>query len=203
MPCGWVFGMTGCGPDATVNSGSTRPVEVFCLLTPLSAAALEGLTAVYQQQYPGGQISETTGTMDFADQLLERLQQGSPPDLFRTMGGRGLCGWVTSGQSYVENLDALAAEHHGADATVMPQAVQDSVRCTGLDGVKHFYGVPMVVNRANTLFYNKKIFAEADMAAPPASIDEFFQVADTLKQRMPQITTFAFGTSSLLGGLYY
>ncbi|MFC1643214.1 ABC transporter substrate-binding protein [Myxococcota bacterium] len=200
IACGWVFGITGCGSDATGNSDSVRPVEVFFLLTPLSATALDELTAVYQQQHPGGEITKTTGTSDFTDQILSRFEDGAPPDLFQTMGGRYLCGWVTSSQSYVENLDALAAEHHWTDVTVMPQVVQDSVRCTGPDGDQHFYGVPMVVNRANTLFHNRKIFAEADIAAPPASIDEFFQVADTLKQRMPEITPFALGTAPMAGG---
>ncbi len=202
LSCGWLCGATGCGSDAASASASAarQPVEVFYLLTDSSGPAFDGVFAVYQQQHPGGQITKTTASSFFAEQLWDRFSSGSPPDLFWTSGSRNLCGWVTSTQSYIADLDAFAAEHHWTDVTVMPQAVQDSVRCTGPDGLKHFYGVPLVVYRVNTLFYNRKVFADAGIAAPPVSIDEFFQVADTLRQRTPTITPFSLGTTAAMGG---
>ncbi len=200
--CGIAMGLSGCGSDATVTSGSSQPVEVFSWwASGGDGAALAALIAVYQQQHSGATVTNSAMESQVSDLLVNRFKAGSPPDLFQEAGGRGLCGnWVTTSQVYVTNLDAFAAQQRWTDVTVMPQTVQDSARCTGPDGLKHFYGVPVDIHRANTLFYNKKIFASAGIASPPASVEEFFQVAGTLKQQRPDIAPLALGTTAVMGG---
>jgi glucose/mannose transport system substrate-binding protein len=56
----------------------------------------------------------------------------------------------------------------------------------------HTYAVPLNIHRVNTLYYNTQLFADAGVTKPPATLDELFTVAATLKAR--GITPIALGT---------
>jgi glucose/mannose transport system substrate-binding protein len=51
---------------------------------------------------------------------------------------------------------------------------------TGSDG--KYYGVPLKIERDNTLFFNRKVLADAALS-PPTTIANWFEVADALKAK--------------------
>src|SRR5207302_909241 len=69
--------------------------------------------------------------------------------------------------------------------TAMPRGLLDILSYKG-----DIWSVPVNIHRANVLWYNKKIFADAHLA-PPATFDEFFKDADALKAK--GIVPFALG----------
>jgi glucose/mannose transport system substrate-binding protein len=58
--------------------------------------------------------------------------------------------------------------------------------------------VPVNIHRANVLWYNKKVFADAGLQ-PPTTFDEFFTVADALKAK--GITPLALGDKEIFASL--
>ena len=98
------------------------------------------------------------------------VAEGRPPDSFQTIGGDDLRAWA--GQGALASLDVLAAEEGWPD--VMPKAVLDSARANAT-----LYGVPLNLERDNTLFFNKTLFA-ANGITPPTTIAGILEAAKAL-----------------------
>ncbi len=198
-----VVGTAACSSDNLPQSQGNQRIEVWSTWSASDGQGLDAAISVYQQQYPGATVMKSAlSVMDTAAELRSRFESGAPPTVFQTTGGSQLCVWVTQNQSYIEDLDAFAAARGWTDPTVLPTALQDMIRCVGPDGAKHFYGIPVVIHRWNTLFYNKAIFAQLGIAAPPASIEEFFSIAEKIKREMPDVAPLAVGTTPMEGGAW-
>lgn len=193
----------GCSDPSRVDAATVNePIEVFSWWSSGGEVeALNALVKVYAHEHAGAEVTKTTvsDSSTASDTLNERFGSGTPPDVFLSSGG--LCSWIRGGQALIENLDEFAQKQGWNDAAIMPQAVQDTVRCTGPDGAKHFYGVPVDIHRCNTLFYNKKILAELNLA-PPTTVDQFFDVAEAIRTHMPDVAPLALGTAAIKGGAW-
>jgi len=192
------FLVAACGPQPgaqptaapaqpTAPPPTEKKLEIFSWWTTGGeAAGLEKLYEIYRRQNPGVEIINATvaGGAGFQAKavLKTRMLGNDPPDSFQVhMGHELIDTWVTTG--YMEPLDDLY-KSEGWDK-VFPQGVLDIVSYDG-----HYWSVPVNIHRANVLWYNKKVF-EANNLQPPATFDEFFQVAEALKAK--GITPLALG----------
>jgi len=177
-------GSGGTGGDGSSVEQVTGIVEIFSFL--LDGGDAQGLKAVvdlFTAVHPGIRIVDTAqGQADVALALLEtRLNAGNPPDSFQALAGRDLLRWVTRGttsdaQSIMEPLDSLAGDQ--AWASAFSTGVLGSLAFNG-----HLYGVPVDIERDNTLYYSKKAFADAQITDPPRTLDEFYAAGDKLKAK--------------------
>ena len=166
-------------PGATQTPGGlTGELEIFSWWTTGGeAAGLQALFDLYPDVCPGDvEIVNATvaGGAGFnARQVLTtRMAGGDPPGSFQVHMGRELTDtWVTAGK--MEPLGDLFDAEGWSD--VFPQGVLDIISYQGEP-----YSVPVNIHRANVLWYNKSVFADNNLE-PPATFDEFFEVADTLK----------------------
>jgi multiple sugar transport system substrate-binding protein len=90
------------------------------------------------------------------------------PDIIRMNNG-----WLTKFQPYLAPLPSSVMNASEYAANFYPTAVDDF---TGTDG--NLYAIPIEVDGL-ALFYNKKLFNDADIAEPPADWDEL--IADAKK----------------------
>src|SRR5262249_20517075 len=74
----------------------------------------------------------------------------------------------------IDSIDAAAASENWSQVFV-PEILAGF---TGDDG--HLYGVPQLIERDNTMFYNRKILQQAGVA-PPETIADWFVAAAALK----------------------
>src|SRR5262249_18404267 len=76
----------------------------------------------------------------------------------------------------------------GAFKTALPPAVLDAVSYNS-----QVYAIPVNVHRNNSLFYNKKIFDQNNLAVP-TTFAELLQVADALSQAPNKVIPLALGS---------
>ena len=184
----WILAsLSGIGPGLSACSSSTsvgtanQSLEVFNWWTnPGETDAAAALFAMYETKYPQTHvINAAVENIDKAQaELQTRMTSGAPPDTFQDIGGWNLWEWVAYNgkddtDTKLENVDFIAAAN--GLAAVTPQPVIDSVSYNG-----HMYAVPVAIHRFNTLFYNKKLFADNNLT-PPTTWDEFYAVGDALK----------------------
>ncbi len=154
-------------------------LEIFSWWTAGGEAnALKALFDVYAKRYPGVQIVNATvagGAGTNAKAVLKtRILGGQPPDSFQVHAGHELIDtWVRT--SYMAPLTSLF-KSEGWDK-VMPRGLLDILSYNG-----EIWSVPVNIHRANVLWYNKKVFADAYLE-PPKTFDDFFRVADALKAK--------------------
>jgi glucose/mannose transport system substrate-binding protein len=160
-----------CGSSAP-TSRAPKTLEVYSWLTAGSERnALDALFKVIEQQ----NISVTNAAQDRSEvaqqELATRMAQGNPPDSFQVVSGSDLDSWVDKGA--LEPLDAIASAQGWN--SVIPAPVLQSVSKNG-----SLYGVPLDIERDNTLFYNRQIFAAQNLT-PPTSVAEIMTTAQALQ----------------------
>ncbi len=160
-------------------AGTEDKLEIFSWWTnPGEADGLAALFDIYKQQNPGVEIINATvsggaGT-NAKTVLVTRMQGGQPPDSFQVHAGQELIGtWVVAGK--MEPITQMFKDE-GWDQ-VMPKLLLEQIAYNG-----EFYSVPVNIHRSNVLWYNKQIFEDNDLT-PPTTLDEFFQVAETLQAK--------------------
>jgi glucose/mannose transport system substrate-binding protein len=175
-------------------------LEIFSWWTAGGEAdALKALLDVYHKHYPNVTIVNATvagGAGTNAKSVLKtRMIGGNPPDSFQVHAGHELIDtWVTA--SYMSPLTDLF-KSQGWDKA-MPVGLLDilayslnSKSATGSlpRAETHWYSyqadlwsVPVNIHRANVLWYNKKVFADAHLT-PPTTFQAFFQSAAALKAK--------------------
>jgi glucose/mannose transport system substrate-binding protein len=174
-------------PAPAIKPAPAGRLEIFSWWTTGGeAAGLLALFDMYKKQNPGVDVINATvagGAGSNAKAVLKtRMLGGDPPDSFQVhMGHELIDTWVTSDK--MEPLDALYTEM-GFDKQ-FPKGVLDIVSYQGKP-----YSVPVNIHRANVLWYNKKVFNDASLK-PPATFEDFFAAADTLKGK--GITPLAMG----------
>jgi glucose/mannose transport system substrate-binding protein len=169
---------TGCGGDADGGSGSTK-VEVFTWWADGGEkAGLDGLvstfgTACTGQEFVNGAVAGGAGSA--AKQVLaSRLQQGDPPDTFQAHAGAELLDYIDAGQ--IEDISADYVAWGLKQA--FPQGLIDNLTVDG-----KIYSVPANIHRANVVWSNKKVVADAGITADPATLDDFFAALDKVKAK--------------------
>lgn len=140
-----------------------QQLEVFSWWTGGGeAAGLEAMIAIWNATYPNIEFVNAAvagGAGSNAKAVLAtRLAASDPPDSFQGHAGQEMIGtYVAAGQ--LEPLDDLYKENGWYDVfpeTLIPLISQDG----------HPYSVPVNIHRANVLWYNPKILAQYNVAAP-------------------------------------
>jgi raffinose/stachyose/melibiose transport system substrate-binding protein len=107
----------------------------------------------------------------FKTKLTTVMQSGNPPDIFQSWGGGGMIEYAEAG--LLKDITA-DLEKDGWKDTFAPGA---------LGVFSHegkFYGVPRDMGMVG-FWYNKDLFAQAGIDAPPATWSEFIDVVKKLK----------------------
>ncbi len=174
--------MTGCSSDSASsgsNAANKNQVEIFSWWTGAGEEdGLKALIALFKKKNPeieviNAAVAGGAGT-NAKTVLATRMQGNDPPDTFQVHGGAELNdSWVAADK--MEPLNDFYAEQGWKDK--FPKALIDLVSKDG-----KIYSVPVDIHRGNVLWYNKKIFDQYGLK-PPATFDEFFKVADTLKSK--------------------
>lgn len=169
------------GGEAAPTEASAGQLEIFSWWT--SGGEVEALNALYEvylKHYPGVEIINAAlaggaGQGGNMKALLEtRMMGGQPPDSFQVHLGRELIdSHVIPGR--MEPLDFLYEEEGWYD--VFPK---DLIDIASYDG--HPWSVPVNIHRSNVLWYRTDKL-EAAGVEPPKTWDEFFAVAEKLKEK--------------------
>jgi len=151
---------------ATEAPAAKQQVEVFSWWTGGGeAAGLDAMIKIWQAKYPDIEFVNAAvagGAGSNAKAVLAtRLSAGDPPDSFQGHAGQELIGtYVKAGQ--LEPLDDLYKENGWYD--VFPATLIPLISADG-----HPYSVPVNIHRANVMWYNPKVLAQYNVAAPDAS----------------------------------
>ncbi len=165
------------GTAAQPSAAATGRLEVFSSwATGPEAAGLLNLYDIYKKDHANVEVVNATvagGAGSNAKAVLKtRMLGGNAPDSFQIHMGQELIDtWVIV--NYIDNLDDLY-KSEGWDKA-FPKGALDILSFDG-----HYWSVPTDVQRANVLWYNKKVFADNNLQ-PPKTFDDFFKAADTLK----------------------
>jgi glucose/mannose transport system substrate-binding protein len=186
-----LFGVSACSSSDSASSEGV--VEIFSWWTsPGEKQALSAMTDVFLEHSPGVTVINAAeiDAPTARERLFQRLSFGDPPDTYQANIGADLYTWVKNGgaddeNSKLEPLTQLSRDQGWASA--VPPAVLDKVSYDGT-----VYAVPINVHRLNTLFYNRKIFADNGLT-PPTTLAELYTLADTLSAK--NITPLAVGSS--------
>jgi glucose/mannose transport system substrate-binding protein len=101
------------------------------------------------------------------------MQAGDPPDSFQVHAGHELIDtWVVADK--MEPVTFIFEENGWSES--YPPDVIDILSYEG-----EIWSVPVNIHRSNVLWYNKAVF-EANGLEPPTTFDEFFTVAEALKE---------------------
>jgi raffinose/stachyose/melibiose transport system substrate-binding protein len=140
----------------------------------------QAMADAYMAEHPNVKINITVMENEaFKAAIQTNLQAGDVPDLFQSWGGGGLRDQVEAG--LVRDITDEAA---GFIGDLNPSAVQ----LYQVDGKQ--YGVPFNAGMVG-FWYNKDLFAQAGIDAPPATWDEL--LADVQKLKDAGITPIAVG----------
>ncbi len=165
--------------EAPAAPAADTQLEVFSWWTGGGeAAGLDAMIAIWNAQYPDIEFINAAvagGAGSNAKAVLAtRLSAGDPPDSWQGHAGQELIGtYVAAGQ--LEPLDFLYEENGWYDvfpATLIPLISQDG----------HPYSVPVNIHRANVMWYNPKVLAQYNVAAPdPTSFQSWIDAMDALQ----------------------
>ncbi len=181
--------LVACGGDdeeegAGASEGgaeATGELEIFSWWT--SGGEVEALQAIYDifsAEYPNVTIENAAlasgqGQGGNMKALLEtRMLGGEPPDSFQVHLGRELIDSHVIADR-MEPLDWLYEEEGLYD--VFPE---DVVEIASYEGKP--YSVPVNIHRSNVMWYRPSRLAEVGVTEPPKTWDEFFEVAEKLKE---------------------
>lgn len=120
---------------------------------------------------------------DFRRKLLVALTGGSPPDLMR-----GDIAWITefAHMGALEPLDEFMSDFDSYAEAVFPGPLSTNL----LKG--HYYGLPLDTN-TRVLTYNTGMFADAGIAGPPETIDDFLAACEKIEAFDAELYCFADG----------
>lgn len=167
---------------ADSGTGGTDPVvegtvEIFSWWTSGGEAeALDAVIDVFETENP--EVDVVNAVVEYAEAaretLAQRMADHLPPDTFQANIGADLLRWVGAGSAdLLEPLGPIASEAEWDEA--FPEALLAGASKDG-----ELYGVPMNVHRINSLFYDKRLFAEFDLE-PPTTLDELFILVEEIK----------------------
>jgi glucose/mannose transport system substrate-binding protein len=163
--------------EAELGGDFSGTAEIFSWWTGGGeAAGLEAMIAVFEEYYPNVEVVNAAvaggaGTNARAV-LATRLQANDPPGSWQGHAGQELIGtYVAAGQ--LEPLNALYEEMGWLD--VMPETL---IPLMSQDG--NIYSVPVNIHRANVLWYNPSILADAGID-PPTTMADWFAAMDALR----------------------
>jgi raffinose/stachyose/melibiose transport system substrate-binding protein len=178
--------------SSTIGSGSTKIVWWHINTPEEQRAVWEQMANDFVAQNPNVSIEITVlENESFKAKLATTMQSGSPPDVFQSWGGGVLKQYGEAG--LVQDLtSALGQEGWGATFSPGPLGLYT------FDGKT--YGVPWNAGMVG-FWYNKALFEQAGITAPPATWAEFLETVKKLKEA--GITPLALGGKDKWPGHFY
>ncbi len=146
--------------------------------------AMTQLIAQFEAENPGIKVVQETFPYDnYQEQVAASLPAGTGPDVVQLFYG-WLPTWERSG--YIQALPDTYFDTAKLDAEFVPM-----VQAAKLNG--QYYGLPTAV-RSLALFYNADKLKEAGYDHPPATWDEFLEIAKALTiKRGPRFEQIGYG----------
>jgi glucose/mannose transport system substrate-binding protein len=164
---------SACGDTAPKPTG----VEVFTWWAAGGEKA--GLTSLVSrfdadcagQTFQNGTVAGGAGT-DAKQVLVARLEQNDPPDTFQAHAGAELLDYIDAGQ-----IEDLSADYdRWGLKQAFPQGLIDNLTVDG-----KIYSVPANIHRANVVWSNRKVLADAGITAAPKNLTAFLDDLAELK----------------------
>lgn len=153
-------------------------------------AFLADLAKEYMTEHPNVTINSTVLENEaLKTKIATAMQAGTPPDVFQSWGGGGLAQQVEAG--LVKDITADVADW--AD-TMNPAAMG----IYQVDGKQ--YGIPYNFGMVG-FWYNKALFEQAGITAPPTNWDELLDAVKKLKAA--GITPIALGEKDKWPGMFW
>ncbi|MDP9494657.1 MAG: extracellular solute-binding protein [Actinomycetota bacterium] len=185
---------TTTGAEATTSTGAAaEPVTIewwHIQNTDPMMTVWQDMANEFMEANPNVTINITVMENEaFKAALQTNLQAGEVPDLFQSWGGGGLREQVDAG--LVQDITDLSSGFIG-------NLNEGAVGLYQVDGVQ--YGIPFNLGMVG-FWYNKDLFAEAGIDAPPATWDEFLEDVQALKDA--GITPIAVGAGDKWPAHFY
>ncbi|GAB4214544.1 MAG: extracellular solute-binding protein [Roseiflexaceae bacterium] len=177
---------------STVGSGATKVTWWHISTVENQRANWEQLANEYVKAHPDVSIEITVLENEaFKAKLATAMQSGSPPDIFQTWGGGVLKQYAEAG--LVQDLTP-ALQQNGWGDSFQPGPLS----LFSFDGKT--YGVPWNAGMVG-FWYNKRLFEQAGISAPPATWAELLDAVKKLKAA--GITPIALGGKDKWPGHFY
>jgi raffinose/stachyose/melibiose transport system substrate-binding protein len=180
-------------PGTEEGAGSDEPVTIEWWHIQNNDPGLslwEDLAAEFEAENPNVTIEITVyENQAFKDAIDPRLQAGDPPDLFQSWGGGGLMEQAEAGlvQDITEQVEPWIGDLNTAAAELYQ-----------VDGVQ--YGVPFDLGMVG-FWYNRDLFEQAGIDAPPETWDDFLGVVEDLQAA--GITPIGLGEGDNWTGMFW
>ena len=168
--------LAACGGGAPAGADQ---VEVFSWWTGGGeAAGLDAMIKVFAAEYPDTEfinaaVAGGAGTNARAV-LASRLQAGDPPDSWQAHAGQEIIGTYVAADQ-IEPLNSLFEEEGWGKvmpATLLPLISKGD----------QIYSVPVNIHRANVMWTNPAVLAEAGVTVP-TTWDEFFAACEKIEAK--------------------
>lgn len=167
--------LTGCSGGGTGGDadGSARMTLWQNATTGPGLQFWKDTVAGFEKKYPKVKIDlQTVQNEDLDGKLQTAMNSGDAPDIFLQRGGGKMKAMVDAGQ-----LKDITADISAATKKVVPSA---SLKVDSIDG--KIYAMPLSVLPSG-VWYNKDLFDQAGIDAPPTTFDELLADAKTLKSK--------------------
>jgi raffinose/stachyose/melibiose transport system substrate-binding protein len=190
------FTLTACGGAAPATSAASEKVTVtwwHISTAEEHKAVWQKLADEYMAAHPNVTVEITVLENEaFKTKLTTVMQSGEPPDIFQSWGGGVMNEYATGG--LLKDITAdLDADGGAWRETFAPGAL-------GVYSYKgKYYGVPWDMGMIG-FWYNKDLFAQAGIDAPPATWSEFLE--DVQKLKDAGITPIALGGGDKWPGMH-
>ncbi|HEX5204981.1 MAG TPA: ABC transporter substrate-binding protein [Actinoplanes sp.] len=169
----------GSSDDGGDGGSGSKKVEVFTWWADGGEkAGLDGLVGQFGkdcagQEFVNGAVAGGAGA-NAKQVLASRLQQQDPPDTFQAHAGAELQDYIKAGQ--VEDLSA-DYDTWGLKSA-FPQGLIQNLTVDG-----KIYSVPANIHRANVVWTNKTVLADAGITADPKDLAGFIADLDKVKAK--------------------
>ena len=166
---------TACStkPQTTASAGPSQAVGLKFVGVADEKAPMDELVAAYKQVRPGVALTATYAPTDQVQTSVRtQLGAGNGPDLHVVYPGNG----SAMSMAQIAKAGLLADLSEQAWTRTIPTGFKPAFQ---LDGKTYLYSAGSSVIGA---IYNKKVFTEAGIDAPPTTWTEFLAVCDKLKK---------------------
>ncbi|MGH7277282.1 MAG: ABC transporter substrate-binding protein, partial [Candidatus Rokuibacteriota bacterium] len=170
---GGMLVLSGCdrgGPNAAGGDGTPASIKVVIAeySKDYTRPFWQSLSEDYTRRTGVNVELQVVDWNSIDQQVTTMIQNNQPPDVLN----------LNTFSSYAK--DGLL---HPADAVLSPRTREDFLPAFARGGEYHgtLYGFPILAS-ARAFFYNKQLFAQAGIGAPPKTWDEFVKTAQKIRR---------------------
>lgn len=173
--------LTGCSGLGSTSGGAAQApldpnqkvtVTVWSGFTDRELKVFESVLDMYHQKHPNVTIKSVGGQTD--DKITQAIRGGNAPDVAMSFSANNIGSFCSTGT--FQDLGPLISRD-GVDLNKIPKA---TLAYTEFDGNR--CAMPLLADVFG-LYYNKKMFAEAGITAPPKTMSEFAEDAKKLTKK--------------------